>query len=80
MNMSSLAGSEWIRARYSPNITGMDRSTVRAQTVLSLTQPYNARCAVKYQFFARILALRRALKSTSPTIYPSSAHLKLDVA
>jgi hypothetical protein len=34
---------------------------------------------VKYHFFALILALWRALKSTNPTIHPSSAHLKLDV-
>jgi hypothetical protein len=35
-----MAGSEWICARYSPNITGTERRTVRPQTVLSLTQPY----------------------------------------
>jgi hypothetical protein len=44
-------------------ITGTDR---RARTVLSLMRPYNTRCAVKYPFFAQILTLCRAIKSTNP--------------
>jgi hypothetical protein len=36
------------------------QTVVCAQTVLSLSQPFNARYAVEYLFFARILALCRA--------------------
>jgi hypothetical protein len=36
---------------------GQKDGTVRAQTVLSLKQPFNARYAVEYLFFARILAV-----------------------
>jgi hypothetical protein len=38
------------------------------RTILSLTQPFNARYAVEYLFFARILALCRARGITIPTI------------
>jgi hypothetical protein len=40
--------------------------TVRSQTVLSLTQPFNTGYRVKYPDFALILALCQAIKSTSP--------------
>jgi hypothetical protein len=52
----------------------MDRPSVHAQTVLSLTQPYNTVYAVKYRFFARILALYRARIITIPTIHMGSLH------
>jgi hypothetical protein len=47
-------------------ITGTDRRSVRGQTVFSLTHPYNMRYAVKYYFFAQILALCRARIITYP--------------
>jgi hypothetical protein len=60
------ARSEWNHAQYPKYITGTDRRTVRAQTVLSLTQPFNARYAVEYLFFARILALCQPINLTNP--------------
>jgi hypothetical protein len=61
-----MAGSKWIPARYPKYITGTDRRTVRAQTVLSLTQPYNTGYRVKYRVFAQILALCRPINVTNP--------------
>jgi hypothetical protein len=43
-------------------------------TVLSLSQPFNARYAVEYLFFARTLALCRARVVTIPTIRMGSLH------
>jgi hypothetical protein len=43
-------------------------------SVLSLSQPFNARYAVEYLFFARILALCRAQVITIPTIRMGSLH------
>jgi hypothetical protein len=42
--------------------------------VLSLLQPFNARYAVEYLFFAQILALCRARVITIPTIRMGSLH------
>jgi hypothetical protein len=55
-----------IPARISKYITGMDRRTVRAQTVLDCFKAFNTRYAVKYKFFARILTPRGA---QTPLIY-----------
>jgi hypothetical protein len=58
--------SKWNHAQYPKYINGTDRRTVRTQTVLSLTQPFNARYAVEYLFFAQILALCRLINLTNP--------------
>jgi hypothetical protein len=42
-----------------------------------LTRPYDTVYAVKYQFFARILALCRARIITISTIHMGSLHTKL---
>jgi hypothetical protein len=47
-------------------ITGTDRRTVRAQTVLDCFKAYNTRYAVKYTVFAQILALCRPINLTNP--------------
>jgi hypothetical protein len=47
-------------------ITGTDRRTVRAPTVLSLTQPFNTGYRVKYPVFARILAQSQDQIITNP--------------
>jgi hypothetical protein len=60
------ARSEWIPVQYPKYITGTDRHTVRAQTVLSLTQPYNTRYEVKYPFFAQFLT---PIGAQNPLIY-----------
>jgi hypothetical protein len=52
--------------RYHKYITGTDRRTVRAQTVLRLDASFNTRYAVKYYVFAPILALCRSIQSTNP--------------
>jgi hypothetical protein len=61
-----LAGSEWIPVQYPKYITGTDRRTVRAQTVLDCFKAYNTRYAVKYTVFARILALCQPINLTNP--------------
>jgi hypothetical protein len=61
-----MAGSEWIPAQYPKFISGTDIRTVPAQTVLSLTQPYNTGYRVKYRVFALILALCRPINVTNP--------------
>jgi hypothetical protein len=71
------AGSEWNPARYWKYITGTDRRSVRAHTVLRLDASFNTRYAVKYAFFARILSLCRAQIITIPTIHIGSLHTKL---
>jgi hypothetical protein len=53
-------------------ITGTDRRTIRAQTVLRLDASFNTRYAVKYYVFARILAVCRARAITNPTIHSAS--------
>jgi hypothetical protein len=44
------------------------------RTVLNLLRPFNARYAVEYLFFARILELCRARVVTIPTIRMGSLH------
>jgi hypothetical protein len=59
----------WVdAARYRKYITGTDRRSVRGRTVLSLSHAFNARYAVKYPFFAPILALCRPINFTNPII------------
>jgi hypothetical protein len=48
------------------NITGTDRRSVRAKTVLDCFKANNMVYAVKYYFFAQILALCRPINFTSP--------------
>jgi hypothetical protein len=64
--LSKAARSEWNHAQYPKYITGTDRRTVRAHTVLRLDTSFNTRYAVKYLFFARILALCRPVNLTNP--------------
>jgi hypothetical protein len=61
-----MARSRWFHAQISKYITGTDRRTVRAQTVLSLKQPYNTRYGVKYPFFAQFLT---PIGAQNPLIY-----------
>jgi hypothetical protein len=56
----------------SKDITGTDRRTVRAQTVLRLDASFNTRYPVTYYVFALILALWQARIITNPTIQSSS--------
>jgi hypothetical protein len=58
-----MARSRWFHAQISKYITGTDRRTVLAQTVLSLTQPFNARYALEYPFSAQFLTQRGAQTS-----------------
>jgi hypothetical protein len=60
-----VAGSRWIPARYPKYMTGTDIRSVRAQTLLSLTQAYNTGDRAKYPVFAIILALCRSIQSTN---------------
>jgi hypothetical protein len=53
-------------AQYPKYITGTDRPYCSRKDCLGLKQAYNARYAVEYLFFARILALCRQIKSTIP--------------
>jgi hypothetical protein len=62
------ARSEWNNSRISKYKTGTDRRTVRVQTVLSLTQPFNTGYCVEYPVFAPILALCRAINFNNPII------------
>jgi hypothetical protein len=64
-----MEGKVWVDAvGYRKYITGTDRRTVRAQTVLRLDASFNTRYAVKYYVFAPILALCRPIKFTNPII------------
>jgi hypothetical protein len=60
------ARSEWNQAQSPKYITGTDRRTVRAQTISYCCKAYNTVYAVKYLFFARILALCRPINLTNP--------------
>jgi hypothetical protein len=60
------ARSRWNHAQYPKYITGTDRHTIRAQTVSDWFKAFNARYAVEYLFFARILALCRPINVTNP--------------
>jgi hypothetical protein len=72
------ASSEWNPVPFGKYITGTDRRSVRAQTVLSLLRPFNTGYRVKYPFFARFLALCWARGVTIiPTICMGSLQTKL---
>jgi hypothetical protein len=71
--LTPMGGSRWFYAQISNYITGTDRRSVRGQTVFPSTHPYNMGYAVKYPFFALILAMCRARIITNQTIHTSSA-------
>jgi hypothetical protein len=80
MNITSshrlvVAGSRSFYVLKSEYVTGTDRCPVRGRTVFHLTRPFNTRYAVKYPFFALILALYQDQIITNLTIHTSSSDL-----